>query len=327
MQNRYIRSIAHFVISVTLAGIAQAIEHQPAGDQPSLQQATAELQWRMIGPFRGGRTRAVAGIPTQPNVFYVGAVDGGVWKTDDAGRTWKPIFDDQPTQSIGAIGIAPSDASIIYVGSAEGLHRPDLSVGDGIYRSSDAGRTWSHLGLRDGQQIADLAIDRLNPDRLFEAVRGHPYGPNPERGIYRSQDGGRSWQQVLFKNQDTGGSAVAIDPTRPQVVYAALWQDRLGPWEDKNQFQGTAGGLFKSSDGGNTRRKLSQGLPENTSQVNLAICASRADRIYAVVGTPEPGEYSSAAGLGVFRSDDGGESRTRITSATRPALRLGGGAQ
>ena len=267
----------------------------------------------------------MAGIPTQPNVFYVGAVDGGVWKTDDAGRTWKPIFDDQPTQSIGAIGIAPSDASIIYVGSGEGLHRPDLSVGDGIYRSSDAGRTWSHLGLRNGQQIADLAIDRLNPDRLFVAVLGHPYGPNPERGIYRSQDGGRSWQQVLFKNQDTGGSAVAIDPTRPQVVYAALWQDRLGPWEDKNQFQGTAGGLFKSSDGGNTWRKLSQGLPENTSQVNLAICASRADRIYAVVGTPEPGEYSSAAGLGVFRSDDGGESWTRITSDPRPALRIGGG--
>jgi photosystem II stability/assembly factor-like uncharacterized protein len=324
MKHPDVRALAFLVATATLASIAPAAEHQPA-DQPTLSQVTGELTWRMIGPFRGGRTRAVAGVPAQPDVFYIGAVDGGVWKTDDAGRTWKPIFDDQPTQSIGAIGVAPSDASIIYVGSGEGLHRPDLSVGDGIYRSSDAGRTWTHLGLRDGQQIADLAIDPRDPDRVFVAVLGHPYGPNPERGIYRSQDGGKSWQQVLFKDQDTGGSAVAIDPTRPQVVYAALWQDRLGPWEDKNQFQGTGGGLFKSTDGGNTWRKLSQGLPEDTSQVNLTICASRPDRLYAIVGTPEPGEYSSAAGLGVFRSDDGGESWTRITSDPRPALRIGGG--
>ncbi len=324
MQNLYARALSLLVATTTLASNAAPSGHSPA-DQPTLAQAASELKWRMIGPFRGGRTRAVAGVPTQPDVFYIGAVDGGVWKTDDAGRTWKPLFDDQPTQSIGAIGVAPSDASIIYVGSGEGLHRPDLSVGDGIYRSSDAGRTWSHLGLHDGQQIADLAIDPRDPDRVFVAVLGHPYGPNPERGIYRTKNGGRSWEQVLFKDQDTGGSAVAIDPTRPQIVYAALWQDRLGPWEDKNQFQGTGGGLFKSTDGGNTWRKLSQGLPENTSQVNITICASQPDRLYAVVGTPEPGEYSSAAGLGVFRSDDGGESWTRITSDPRPALRIGGG--
>ena len=279
----------------------------------------------MIGPFRGGRTRAVAGVPTQPHVLYVGAVNGGVWKTDDAGRTWNPIFDDQPTQSIGAIGVAPSDPNIVYVASGEGLHRPDLSVGDGIYRSPDAGRTWTHLGLRDGQQIADLAIDPQDPNRVFAAVLGHPYGPNPERGIYRTLDGGKNWQQVLFKDADTGGSAVAIDPNRPQVVYAALWQDRLGPWEDKNQFQGTGGGLFKSTDAGNSWHKLTRGLPENASQVNLSICASRPDRIYAIVGTNEPGEYSSAAGLGVFRSDDAGENWTRITTDPRPALRIGGG--
>ncbi|HEY6927567.1 MAG TPA: hypothetical protein VI653_29090 [Steroidobacteraceae bacterium] len=326
MPNPYIRASVYLLTSLAVASPAPAAEKRPvAGDQPTIPQVTGELKWRMIGPFRGGRTRAVAGAPTQPNVFYIGAVDGGVWKTDDAGRTWRPIFDDEPTQSIGAIGIAPSDPSIIYVGSGEGLHRPDLSVGDGIYRSSDAGRTWSHLGLRDAQQVADLAIDPRDPDRVFVAVLGHPYGPNPERGIYRSQDGGKSWQQVLFKDQDTGGSAVVIDPTRPQVVYAALWQDRLGPWEDKNQFQGTGGGLFKSSDGGNTWRKLSQGFPQNTSQVNVTICASQPERLYAVVGTPEPGEYSSAAGLGVFRSDDGGESWTRITADPRPALRIGGG--
>jgi photosystem II stability/assembly factor-like uncharacterized protein len=148
------------------------------------------MHWRMIGPFRGGRTRAAAGVPDQPNVFYVGQVDGGVWKSTDYGRTWNPIFDGQDTQSIGAIAVAPSDSNVIYVASGEGLHRPDLSVGDGIYRSADAGRTWTHLGLRDGQQIPALAVDPSNPRRLFAAVLGHPYGANAERGIFRSQDGG-----------------------------------------------------------------------------------------------------------------------------------------
>lgn len=330
MPNKCIRALTLIVVSASLGNTASSAasnssESPSAVDQPALGQVTSQLKWRLIGPFRGGRTRAVAGVPAQPSVFYVGAVDGGVWKTDDAGRTWNPIFDDQPTQSIGAIAIAPSDPNVIYVGSGEGLRRPDLSVGDGIYRSADAGRTWTHLGLRDGQQIPDLAIDPRDPNRIFAAVLGHPYGPNGERGIYRSLDGGKNWQQVLFKNEDTGGSAVAIDPTRPQVVYATLWQERLGPWEDRNQFQGTGGGLFKSTDGGNTWHALTRGLPENTSQVNLAICASQPDRVYAVVGTNESGEYSSAAGLGVFRSDDAGESWTRITSDPRPALRIGGG--
>jgi photosystem II stability/assembly factor-like uncharacterized protein len=296
-----------------------------AADPHAEAQLTGAMKWRMIGPFRGGRTRAVAGVPSLPHVFYIGAVDGGVWKTDDAGRTWQPIFDDQPTQSIGAIAVAPSDPNILYVGSGEGLHRPDLSVGDGIYRSADGGRTWRHLGLTDGQQIPDLAIDPKDPNRLFAAVLGHPYGRNAERGIYRSADGGGTWQKVLSKDDDTGGSAVAIDPSRPNIVYAALWQDRLGPWEDKNQFQGTAGGLFKSADGGNTWQRLHNGLPDDTSQVNFSIAASRPDRLYAVVGTNEAGAYSSAAGLGVFRSDDAGESWTRITSDPRPALRIGGG--
>jgi photosystem II stability/assembly factor-like uncharacterized protein len=292
---------------------------------PTTELLTSALKWRMIGPFRGGRTRAVAGVPAQPNVFYIGAVDGGVWKTDDAGRTWQPVFDDQPTQSIGAIAVAPSDPNVVYVGSGEGLHRPDLSVGDGIYRSADGGRTWSHLGLREGQQIPDLAVDPKNPDRLFAAVLGHPYGASAERGIYRSLDGGKAWQKVLGKDDETGGSAVAIDPSRPNVVYAALWQDRLGPWEDKNQFQGTGGGLFKSMDGGETWARLGKGLPDNTTQVNFSIAASRPERLMAVVGTNEPGNYSSAAGLGVFRSDDGGESWERITADPRPALRIGGG--
>src|ERR1700752_1327782 len=207
-----------------------------------------DLHWRMIGPFPGGRTRAATGVRDQPGIFYVGQVNGGVWKTTDYGRTWRPIFDNEDTQSIGAIAVAPSNSSIVYVASGEGLHRPDLSVGDGIYRSLDGGKTWTHLGLREGQQIPALAIDPTNPNRLFAAVLGHPYGPNAERGIFRSHDGGKAWEKVLYKEEKTGGSDVVFDPKDPQVVYASLWNDRLGPWEDGNQYEGTTGGLFKSID-------------------------------------------------------------------------------
>src|SRR5262245_64991262 len=157
----------------------------------------AELQWRSIGPHRASRTKALDGVPSQPHTFYVGVVNGGVWKTTDYGRTWNPIFDDQPTGSIGAIAVAPSNPNVVYVGSGEGLQRPDLSVGDGIYKSTDAGVTWTHLGLRDGQQIPQIVVDPKDPNRLFVAVMGHPYGPNAERGIFRSTDGGTSFQRVL----------------------------------------------------------------------------------------------------------------------------------
>ncbi len=179
-------------------------------------QSFGEMRWRSIGPYRGGRTRAAEGVPGQPNVFYIGAVNGGVWKTNDYGRTWNPIFDDQPTGSIGAIAVAPSDPNIIYVGSGEGLQRPDLSVGDGIYKSTDAGKTWTHLGLRNGQQIPRIAIDPHNPNRLFVAVLGHPYGPNEERGIFRSTDGGQTFEKVLYKDENTGGNDVVLDPANPR---------------------------------------------------------------------------------------------------------------
>ena len=160
-----------------------------------------EMKWRNIGPFRGGRTRAVSGVPSQPNVFYAGAVNGGVWKTTDFGRTWQPIFDQQPTGSIGALEVAPSNPNIIYVASGEGLHRPDLSVGDGIYKSTDAGATWKHLGLRDGQQVSELAIDPHDANRVFVAVVGHPYGPNTERGIFRSPTAGRRSSAFFIKTK------------------------------------------------------------------------------------------------------------------------------
>jgi photosystem II stability/assembly factor-like uncharacterized protein len=283
------------------------------------------MRWRMIGPFRGGRTRAVAGVPSQPNVFYIGAVDGGVWKSTDYGRTWDPIFDGEPTQSIGAIAVAPSDPNIVYVASGEGLQRPDLSVGNGIYKSTDAGKTWTHLGLRDGEQIPWLAVDPHNPNRLFAAVLGHPYGPNEERGIFRSTDGGETWQKVLYKDENTGGSNVVIDPSNPDIVYACLWQARQGPWEDDNDFSGTGGGLFKSTDGGTTWRQLTKGLPSDLVQINIAIAPSEPSRLYAVFSTTHPSAYQSGAGMGFYRSGDGGESWASITDDPRPMMKIGGG--
>ncbi len=303
---------------LTLSRVSAQANAQAAAPMP-------EMHWRMIGPFRGGRTRAAAGVPDQPNVFYIGQADGGVWKSTDAGRTWNPIFDSQQTQSIGALAVAPSDSKVIYVASGEGLHRPDLSVGDGIYRSGDAGATWTHLGLHDGQQIPALAIDPTNADRVFAAVLGHPYGPNEERGIYRTENGGKTWDKVLYKNADTGGSDVAIDPSNPQVVYASMWDARLGPWEDKNSYEGTRGGLFKSMDGGTSWKQLTAGLPKDLVQINMAIAASDPKCLYATVSTKVESSYASGKGLGVYRSDDAGETWRRITEDPRPAEKIGGG--
>ena len=280
-----------------------------AGYQPQLiaQQYDSdlfnEMHWRMIGPFRGGRTKAAAGIPSQPNVFYIGVVNGGVWKTTDYGRIWRPIFDDQPTGSIGAIAVALSDPNVIYVGSGEGLQRPDLSTGDGIYKSTDAGETWTHLGLRDGQQIPQIIVDPDDPNRLFVAVLGHPYGPNEERGIFRSTNGGRTFERVLYKDENTGGVDVAFDPSDAQTVYAVLWEAREGPWEN-GVFRGPGSGLFKSTDGGDTWRPLTEGLPtfadDGLSRIGITVAPSMPSRLFATVESRRNG--------GLYRSDDAGES-------------------
>ena len=277
----------------------------------------SEMRWRSIGPLRGGRTRALSGVASEPNVFYIGACNGGVFKTNDYGRTWTPIFDEQPTGSIGAIAVAPSDPNIVYVGSGEGLQRPDLSVGDGIYKSTDAGKTWVHLGLREGQQIPKIAVDPHNPERIFVAVLGHPYGPNEERGVYRSLDGGQTFEKVLYKDENTGANDVAIDPAHPNVVYAGLWEARQGPWEN-GAWSGTNGGIYKSTDGGKTWHPLTKGLPEDgIVQANLAIAPSQTSRIYAAVANPRT--------VGIYRSDDSGENWTQVTNDPRPAGRIGGG--
>jgi photosystem II stability/assembly factor-like uncharacterized protein len=276
-----------------------------------------ELRWRNIGPFRGGRTKAVDGIPSQPNVFYIGAVNGGVWKTNDYGRTWNPIFDDQPTGSIGAIAIAPSDPNIIYVGSGEGMQRPDLSVGDGIYKSTDAGRTWLHMpGLRDGQQIPQIVVDPKNPDRLFVAVLGHPYGPNPERGLFRSLDGGRTFAKVLSRDDNTGAVDVTFDPVDTSVVYAVLWESRQGPWEN-GVWNGPGSGLFKSTDGGTTWQPLTQGLPsfrDGLGRIGVTVAPSNRNRLFAVVD-------AGAALSGIYRSDDAGASWARVNGDPRVVAR------
>src|SRR5438477_2593851 len=209
-----------------------------------------ELSWRMIGPFRAGRTVAIAGVPYQPNVFYMAPNNGGVWKTTDYGGTWNSIFDDQPTGSIGALAIAPSNPDVIYVGSGEGLRRPDLSTGDGIYKSTDGGHTWQHLGLRDGQQIGAIIIDSRDPNRAFVAVLGHPYGPNAERGVFRTVDGGLTWKKILYKDENTGAIDLAFDSSNPQILYADMWASRRPPWTTGNSYDGPGSGLYKSSDGG-----------------------------------------------------------------------------
>ncbi len=292
-------------------GFAPQVRSQPIDTK-----LLGEMQWRNVGPFRGGRTRAVSGVAGQPSVFYIGAVNGGVWRTTDFGRTWQPIFDQQPTGSIGAIEVAPSDPNIIYVGSGEGLHRPDLSVGDGIYKSTDGGATWTHLGLRDGQQISQMAIDPHDPNRLFVAVAGHPYGPNSERGVYRSTDGGQTFQKVLYKNDNIGAGDVKIDPSDPNVVYATLWEAREGPWEN-GEWSGSGGGIFKSTDGGQTWQPLAGGLPNGIAQAYVAIARSNPKRLFASVATQGKVE--------LFRSEDAGANWSTVTSDPRQMARIGGG--
>jgi photosystem II stability/assembly factor-like uncharacterized protein len=271
----------------------------------------AGLRWRCIGPFRGGRTVGATGVPGKPNLFYIGVNNGGVWKSTDYGRVWVPIFDDQPTGSIGSLAVAPSNPDVIYVGSGEGLQRPDLSVGDGVYKSTDGGKTWKNMGLRDGQQIPAIIVDPHDPNRVFVAVLGHPYGANAERGIFRSTDGGATWTKVLYKDENTGGMALAFDPANAQTIYAALWASRQGPWEN-GEWHGTGSGLFKSTDGGTTWKPLTTGLPtaeQGLGRIGFDIARSDPKRLYAMVDAPRSG--------GLYRSDDAGESWRRVNTEQR----------
>jgi len=275
------------------------------------------MHWRFVGPLRGGRTVAIDGVAARPNLFYIAAVNGGIWKSEDAGRTWVPIFDREPTGSIGALAVAPSDPRVIYAGSGEGLQRPDLAVGNGMYKSGDGGDTWTHLGLRDGQQIASIAVDPRNANRLFVGVLGHPYGPNAQRGVYRSLDGGATFTQVLYKNENAGAFDVVIDPNDPNVVYATLWAARQAPWEIGASFEMPGSGVSKSSDGGTSWTQLTTGLPERIGRTEIAVAPSDARVVYVYADVEAKGDDAGA----LYRSEDAGAHFTLVNNADEIAQR------
>jgi photosystem II stability/assembly factor-like uncharacterized protein len=297
-----------FAVVVLLVSSSAFLGSARAQVDPSLFQ---DLHWRLIGPFRGGRVLTVSGVPGEPEHFYFGSVNGGVWETRDAGRTWQPIFDGQPVGSIGALAVAPSDPRVIYVGSGEADMRSDIAQGDGMYKSIDGGRTWSRSGLTDSQQIGRVLIDPRNPDVVFVAALGHPYGPNAERGVYRSRDGGKSWQKMLGKDDSTGAIDLAFEPGKPEVIYASLWQARRTPWHIYPPASGPGSGLYKSTDGGDHWTQIGlggHGLPANPGRIGVAVAPSQPQRVYAMV---------DAAVGGLYRSDDGGATWNPASSDPR----------
>ena len=267
------------------------------------------LRYRMVGPARGGRVTAVAGIARQPHTFYMGTVGGGVWKTTDAGHTWQPLTDGRlPVGSIGAIDVADSDPNVVWVGTGSDAIRSNVSIGKGIYRSADAGRTWSFAGLRDIGQVGGLIVDPRNADVAFVAAQGNPFRPNAERGVYRTRDGGASWKQVLFVSDSTGASDVEFQPGNPSVVYATMWRNERKPWTIISGAR--EGGVYKSTDGGDTWRKLGHGLPDDlVGNSDLAVSAARPDRLYVLI--------EAKPGSGLYRSDDAGETFTAVDTTTK----------
>ncbi|MDE2305805.1 MAG: hypothetical protein KGL34_09605 [Gammaproteobacteria bacterium] len=294
------------LVSILLGLTATALAIGASAQPPS---TFAELHWRCIGPFRGGRVLAVTGVPGEPLHWYFGAVDGGVWETRDAGRTWQPIFDREPVASIGAIAVAPSDPRVIYVGTGEADMRSDIAQGDGVYRSDDGGRSWSHVGLDDTRQIAAVLVDPQNPQIAFVAALGHPYGPNAERGVFKTTDGGRHWRKVLYRGVDTGAVSLAFQPGDANVIYAALWQTRRPPWNVYPPSSGPGGGLYKSTDGGEHWRRIgADGLPAHPGRIGLALSPAAPRRVYALV---------DATAGGLYRSDDAGAHWRRVSADPR----------
>jgi photosystem II stability/assembly factor-like uncharacterized protein len=266
------------------------------------------MRWRQVGPFRGGRVLAVTGVPGEPSVFYFGGVSGGVWKSSDAGATWAPLFDKQPIASIGALAVASSDHNIIYAGSGEACLRGNISYGNGVYKSLDGGKTWKNVGLKDTRHIGAVIVDPRNANVVFVAALGHAYGPNDERGVFRSTDGGATWQKVLYKDNKTGAIDVVFDPNNSNTLFASLWEVYRTPWSLSSG--GPGSGLYKSTDGGTTWRRLEdRGLPAGTiGRIGVAVAGADSNRVYAIVESKEGGLY---------RSDDGGENWTRVNEDGR----------
>ncbi len=293
------RAVLTFVLA--LAAVHGQTAQETSAYSPDLFKA---LHWRSIGPYRGGRVTAAAGVAGDSRVYYMGATGGGVWKTTDAGLTWNPITDGYvKTGSVGAIAVAPSDPSVIYVGMGEADLRSNFSHGDGVYKSVDAGKSWKHVGLADSRQIGRIAVDPRNPDVAFVAALGNPFGPNQERGIFRTRDGGATWEKVLFVDDKTGAADVVVDPVNPRIVYAAFWPVYRRPWQLYSG--GNGSGPYKSTDGGTTWTELTSGLPAGMKgRIGLAVSPSRHDRVWAIV---------EAKDGGVYRSDDAGATWQRTS--------------
>ncbi len=297
-------------LALLLPLLAMTVPARAAPIDPSLLQ---NLRWRSIGPFRGGRVLAVQGAPDRRERFYFGAVNGGVWRTDDAGRTWQPIFDAAPVGAIGALAVAPSAPATIYVGTGEADMRSDIAQGQGIFGSRDGGAHWSPLGLADTQQIGRILVDPRDAATVLVAALGHPYGPNAERGIFRSTDGGASWTKTLFHDADTGAIDMAYRPGDPSVVYAALWQTRRPPWNVYPPSSGPGSGLYKSTDGGATWVALTgHGLPAAPGRIGIATTPARPDRVYALIDTRD-----GAPGAGLYRSENAGADWVRVSDDRR----------
>jgi photosystem II stability/assembly factor-like uncharacterized protein len=309
-----VKNLRAFLLLLLVAGVGvfmhAAAAALPDAAQKFGQKFFGEMHWRMIGPFRAGRSLAVTGVRGQPDLYYFGSVNGGVWKTNDAGRTWNPIFDAEPVGSIGAIAVAPSNANVIYVGSGEADMRSSISYGNGMYKSTDAGKTWTHIGLEDSRQIARIVVDPDDTEKVFVAALGHAYGPNKERGVFRSNDGGKSWQQVLFKDENTGAIDLAMEPGNPKNMYAALLQTRRPPWSIYPPSKGPGTGLYRSKDAGDHWELLTgHGLPsEELGRTGIAFAPSNPKRIYLIADAKEGGLY---------RSDDGGENWARVSKDPR----------
>ncbi|MFZ0941171.1 MAG: hypothetical protein WAN63_17180, partial [Candidatus Sulfotelmatobacter sp.] len=276
------------------------------------------LKWRLIGPFRGGRAVAVAGVPGDSATFYFGAVDGGIWKTTDAGVVWTPVFDSEPVASIGALAVAPSDPRIIYAGTGESDIREDLSSGDGVYRSTDSGATWNHVGLEDTRQISRIVIDPENPNVVYAGALGHAFGPNQQRGVYKSIDGGAHWTRVLDLGPEIGISDLAMASSSPQLLFAGAWQVRRPPWSAYAPIDGPGSGLYRSQDGGKTWTRLKgNGLPDGDwGRVGVDV-APDGKRVYAlIVLQNEMRTQTPARKSGLYRSDDGGNTWRVANSAS-----------
>lgn len=293
----------------SVACVAAFVWVSAAGAEPLGPDSYRQLKYRYIGPV-GNRVIAVAGLPGNPNVYYVGAASGGIFKTTDAGATWAAIFDDQDVSSVGSLAIAPSDANVVWAGTGESFIRSNISIGNGIYRSTDAGKTWSHMGLEKTGRIGRIVIDPRNPDVVLACALGHGYGPQPERGVFRTLDGGKTWQKTLFVDESTGCSDLAMDANNPRILFAGMWQLEIHTWGRTSG--GPGSGLFGSRDGGATWRRLTgKGLPASPlGKVAVAVARSNSNRVYALIetgdGVPWNGQKTESGQL--WRSDDGGES-------------------